>query len=111
MKAAVPVQKHSAAQPSTSKAAVTIKEEDSMNESADRTHFVLVTKPKFIKVESGGDNARPASPRKTQNVTLETEDDDDVAMMKSSQSSDEGTVSLKFKKIDFLLTFGILCSV
>lgn len=69
-----------------------------MNELADRTHFVLVTKPKFIKVESGGDNARPASPRKTQNVTLETEDDDDVAMMKSSQSSDEGTVSLKFKK-------------
>lgn len=66
-----------------------IKEEDSHNDSTDRTHFVLVTKPKFIKVESGNDNA-PASPRKTQNVTIETEDDDDVAMMKNSQSSDEG---------------------
>ncbi|XP_037040066.1 protein lin-54 homolog isoform X3 [Bradysia coprophila] len=80
-------QRFSAGQPSTSKA-VLIKEEDSATE--DRTHFVLVTKPKFIKVEGGNDSAQPASPRKTQNVTLEAEEDDDVALMKSSQSSDEG---------------------
>lgn len=67
-----------------------IKEEESHNDSTDRTHFVLVTKPKFIKVESGNDNT-PASPRKTQNVTLEPEDDEDVALMKNSQSSDDGT--------------------
>lgn len=63
-----------------------IKEEEQHNDSTDRTHFVLVTKPKFIKVESGNDNS--ATP-KTQNVTLEAEDDDDV-IMKNSQSSDEG---------------------
>lgn len=83
--------KFSVAQPSTStsKSAVVIKEENSPNDSTDRTHFVLVSKPKFIKVESVND--APASPRKTQNVTIETEDDEDVAMMKGSQESDEGT--------------------
>lgn len=83
-------------QPSTSKGTVVIKEEDSPNESNDasRTHFVLVAKPKFIKVESGIENvpASPSSPRKIQNITIEPDDDDDddAAMMKNSQSSDEG---------------------
>lgn len=80
-----------------------IKEEDSANESNDvnRTHFVLVTKPKFIKVEGGNDNQQqPSSPRKTQNVTtIEDDDEDDVAVMKNSQSSDEG----KAKTNEFLV--------
>lgn len=93
----MPVQKLGAAQPSTSKANYVIKEEDSFNDSTDpnRTQFVLVTKPKFIKVEGGNDNQpQPSSPRKIQNVTIEgdEEDDADVAVMKNSQSSDDGRV-------------------
>ncbi len=99
-------QKYQAAQPSSSKAAVVIKEEDSQNDSTDRTHFVLVTKPKFIKMESGNDNSTPSSPRKTQNVTLETDDDDDVAM-KTSQSPDEGKRFFFFNLI-FCIRFTLL---
>lgn len=80
-----------------------VKDESAAHE--DRTHFVLVTKPKFIKVE-GGNEVQPASPRKIQNVTLEAEEDDDIALMKSSQSSDEGTsyYRQKISLFDFLLS-------
>lgn len=94
-------QKFPSGGPSTSKS-VSIKQEDAANE--DRTHFVLVTKPKFIKVESGNDNAPPSSPRKTQTVMLEAEEDDDVALMKSSQSSDEGMLDGRHEIQVFVLT-------
>lgn len=73
-----------------------VKEEDSLNDSdASRTQFVLVAKPKFIKVESGNDNPPPpASPRKVSNLVIEPDDDDDAAVMKNSQSSDEGRNNL-----------------
>lgn len=78
--------------PSTSKATLNVKEEDSQNDSTDRTHFVLVTKPKFIKVESGNDNA--STPRKTQSIAVDTEDEDDIVM--KAQSPDEGVNYKKY---------------
>lgn len=68
---------------------------DSFNDSADssRTQFVLVGKPKFIKVENSNE-VPPSSPSKLQNLSIEP-DDDDVVMVKNSQSSDEGNLQIR----------------
>ncbi|KAJ6645887.1 Protein lin-54 like [Pseudolycoriella hygida] len=82
MKIGAPLTKAPPANPSTSKGLL-IKEEDYVEQS--RTHFVLVNKPKFIKVESEMDSSTPVSPRKTQNVTIDTDNDDDISLtMKAS---------------------------